>query len=130
MYFLKKKVGKYSYVFLVESVYLKDNKKSTTRTIKNYGRYDKLSPEFRKKLDDAKAQRELAKAIEKDLREQELAHLSTVIAQNSVKPELQSQENFNRAFALNYGHLALKPIWDDELKLPGRLHEFTSSRES
>ena len=117
MYFLKKQTGKYSYVFLVESVYLKDGKKSTTRTIKNYGRYDKLPPDFRKKLDDAKAQRELAKAIERDIRAQELEHLAELMAKRAVKPEFQSHENFNRAFALNYGHLALKPIWDNELNL-------------
>lgn len=121
MYFVKRTIGKITYVYLVEGVYNKKTKTVTNRTVKSYGRYDKLPQDFKQTLDDREARRELAKKLAQQKRDLEIEEATKTLQkrQASNHPVLKdpSLKNFNRTFALNYGHLALKKIWEDDLDL-------------
>lgn len=133
MFLSKKTIRGIAYLQLVKSEHIAGQRNPKKIVVKNYGRYDKVSKDIREAFEDAKARKELAKTLEYQLRMNELAG-----AQNNIKQEdnkrsnssASSQEttsaeanmNFNKALALNYGHLTLKGIWDKELDLRYKLN--------
>lgn len=87
----------------------------TNRIVKNLGNFDKLPEEVRNAYLDKKAKRELAKSFELKLREKDISSAVDTVAKTDAAPTRIS--NFNRLFPLNYGHLALKPLWEKDLGL-------------
>lgn len=125
MYFVKRTIGKNTYVYLVEAVYNRETKIVTNRTVKSYGRYDKLPPDFKKTLDDKQARRELANKLSQQKRDLEIAEATRKLQERppTNNPEQNLKfKNFNRTFALHYGHLALKKTWEDDLDLKYKIN--------
>ena len=125
MFLSKKTIRGIAYLHLVKSVHIAGQRNPKKIVVKNYGRYDKVDPEIRNAFEDAKARKELAKKLEFELRMKELAGAQQAVSA-TVTPEngaAEKQEsNFNKALALNYGHLMLKEIWDRELNLRYKLN--------
>lgn len=121
MYFVKRKIGNNIYVYLVEGVYNREKKTVTNRTVKSYGRYDKLPEDFKKTLDNEEAKRELANRLTQQKRDFDIAEVTKAIQERQACTTPEQNDlaliNFNRTFALHYGHLALKRIWEEELGL-------------
>lgn len=112
-------------MYLVEAVYNRETKIVTNRTVKSYGRYDKLPPDFKKTLDDKQARRELANKLAQQKRDLEIAEATRKLQERppTNNPEQALKfKNFNRTFALHYGHLALKKTWEDDLDLKRKIN--------
>lgn len=125
MFLSKKTIRGIAYLHLVKSVHIAGQRNPKKIVVKNYGRYDKVDPEIRNAFEDAKARKELAKKLEFELRMKELtgAQQAVSAAPTPQQGTAEKQEsNFNKALALNYGHLMLKEIWDRELNLRYKLN--------
>ena len=71
------------------------------------------------------AKRELAKSFELKLREKDISSAVDTVAKTDAAPTRIS--NFNRLFPLNYGHLALKPLWEKDLGLKYKIEYLQKS---
>lgn len=103
------------YLYLMKSTYNKETKKSSNSIVVNYGPFDKVPEYIRKAYDDKQQRRKLAQELESQIRSQDFEKASQVIH------ELDQPNHFNRSYALRYGHLPLKTIWEKELGLKYKL---------
>ena len=115
MFLSIRKIRNQRYLYLLETVPGKKKGTHTNRIVKNLGNFDKLPEEVRNAYLDKKAKRELAKSFELKLREKDISSAVDTVAKTDAAPTRIS--NFNRLFPLNYGHLALKPLWEKDLGL-------------
>ena len=112
------------YLLMMESVHDPETGKCVKRMVKSYGRYENLPEEVRRAFEDERARKQLTAELERDCLNARL----TMAAESAVKAadvakvdddglECDDTPRLNGAFELNYGHLALKPIWENELGL-------------
>lgn len=123
MFLALRKIRGHRYLYLLETIPAKKKGSYTNRIVKNLGNFDKLPEEVRNAFLDKKAKRELAKSFELQLREKDIN--SAVKTVSTAAPGQPS--NFNRLFPLNYGHLALKPLWEKELGLKYKIEYLQKS---
>lgn len=123
MYLTIKKCRGYRYLQLMESIHVKGQRNCVKRLVKNYGRYEDAPEDVRKAYEDKKARKALTKRLESEVRAQELQQAQTAIQLQEVKEPVAGEANpFNKGVALNYGHLALREIWERELNLKYRIN--------
>ena len=115
MFLSIRKIRNQCYLYLLETVPGKKKGTHTNRIVKNLGNFDKLPEEVRNAYLDKKAKQELARSFELKLREKDISSAVETVAKTDAAPAQIS--NFNRLFPLNYGHLALKPLWEKDLGL-------------
>lgn len=127
MFFALKTRGAHQYLQLVESVHVKGKKYPQKRVVKNLGRFDKLPAEILQQYQDEKKRKALADKLAHDTRLQTLTKASKAVS-DAQNEENQPTPHFNRAFALRYGHLALKGIWDRDLGLRYKLDYIQKTR--
>lgn len=111
------KIKGHQYLYLIESVYVPG--RGSVRTIrKSYGRWDKLPEETRRAFEDEKTRRLLEKEMEEQYKRESIS--SAVKKVSSVMPEedaAQSSKDGQSIPVLNYGHLALRSIWEKDLDI-------------
>lgn len=125
MFLSIRKIRNQRYLYLLETVPGKKKGTHTNRIVKNLGNFDKLPEEVRNAYLDKKAKRELAKSFELKLREKDISSAVDTVAKTDAAPTRIS--NFNRLFPLNYGHLALKPLWEKDLGLKYKIEYLQKS---
>lgn len=125
MFLSIRKIRNQRYLYLLETVPGKKKGTHTNRIVKNLGNFDKLPEEVRNAYLDKKAKRELAKSFELKLREKDISSAVDTVAKTNAAPAQTS--NFNRLFPLNYGHLALKPLWEKALGLKYKIEYLQKS---
>lgn len=112
MYLQIKKNGNVKYLYLCESVYDKNTKKTKTRNVESYGNYEKLQkerPEFLAELEEKYGNKNIKK---QNQRLDNFDKLKELIKKSDV---LYSDDS--NPIILNYGHQIFKQIWDNDLKL-------------
>ena len=122
MFLSRKKVNGIHHLLLMESVYVKEKRSSKKVTREDYGPYEEAPEELRRKFEDAKARRELAKQLAQEKRAtavQTAMGMKTPATEEA--PADAAATHFNKALALHYGHIALRRIWDRELGLRYKL---------
>ena len=125
MFLSVRRIRNQRYLYLLETVPGKKQGTHTNRIVKNLGNFDKLPEEVRNAYLDKKAKRELAKSFELKLREKDISSAVDTVAKTDAAPTRIS--NFNRLFPLNYGHLALKPLWEKDLGLKYKIEYLQKS---
>ena len=130
MYLSRKMNNGIEYLYLMESVHVPGKRYCQKKIIKSYGRWDKLDESTRKQYLEPKAKKELEKRLEQERRLSELKTAGSVVdtqqqqeasASEQTNDDLNASANFNKAQALEYGHVALKEIWDKELGLTRKI---------
>lgn len=130
MFLATRTIRKIKYLYLMESRYNKETGKSTPVIAKSYGRYDEAPEEVRKQYEDKTAKNLLEQKLEAELRAERLSNASALVNNQLSQAETAKSEsygNFNRLPLLHYGHLALKPIWDNDLKLMYKFNQIQRS---
>ena len=125
MFLSVRKIRNQRYLYLLETVPGKKQGTHTNRIVKNLGNFDKLPEEVRNAYLDKKAKQALAKSFELQLREKDISSAVSSVAKTDAVPAPRS--NFNRLFPLNYGHLALKPLWEKDLGLKYKIEYLQKS---
>lgn len=116
-----KRNGKYHLVAM-ESVYV-SGRKYPKKVIKDdYGIYENAPENLRKQYEDKAHRRELSRHITQERRRRDLNVLSDetpepINLESSADKTKPKCGNFNKAFTLRYGHLALKGLWEKSLGL-------------
>lgn len=122
MFLSRKKVNGIHHLLLMESVYVKEKRTSKKVIREDYGPYNEAPEELRRKFEDAKARRELAKQL---TQEKQAKAVQSALGMKPLSAEEAFAEtaatHFNKALALHYGHIALRRIWDRELNLRYKL---------
>ena len=121
---IKKNRGK-EYLQMMESYLDPETGKAKKRLVKSYGRYDSLPDDVRQAYEDSRARKLLTSQLEKTCRNEILTGaVRAAVADTSDDKENTTDEpkcgdlpKLNSVFSLRYGHLALKPLWEDELGL-------------
>ena len=125
MFLSVRRIRNQRYLYLLETVPGKKQGTHTNRIVKNLGNFDKLPEEVRNAYLDKKAKQALAKSFELQLREKDISSAVSSVAKTDAVPAPRS--NFNRLFPLNYGHLALKPLWEKDLGLKYKIEYLQKS---
>ncbi len=151
MYLTVKTIRGNKYLYLMKSQHVPGKRNPVKTIVKSYGLYDNVPEDIRKDYEDKKKRTELANRLEQQARADAL-----VKAQSKMHAVLQCQEqnaqansikdgggngaaadtsiagqnttNFNRAYTLGYGHLALREIWADELGLAYKISYLQKSK--
>ena len=127
MYLIIKKSHGYRYLLLIEETYVAGSS-SKKKVVRNFGNYDKLPDDIKKQYEDPKLRKALALKYEQETRLEDInkslqntREVSAVIGTDAVKTT-SIPYPINHAFALRYGHLALKQIWEHELGLKYKIN--------
>lgn len=125
MNLLWRSCGGVKYLRLVQSCRVPEKPYPIQKTIKNFGRYDKLPEGLRAIMDSS--DKSLKKALERRLEKVDPSAMDQVLIEAASNPEglLQTDNDtasskypyFNKSETLRYGHLVFKPIWDKDLNL-------------
>ncbi len=122
MFLMIRKQKGIQYLHMMESVYNRKTGKSEKKYIKSFGRYDKLSEEVKKDLQDTIAKKEFQKNVEEKVRAALLLDsLNKQINRDTSDDGAGESVDANVSFEFCYGHLVLKPIWENELGLKYKL---------
>lgn len=120
MFYKLQKTGKFTYVYLMDSKREGDKIKSVI--VEKLGRYDKLPDDLRALVDQSIT--EVKEHKFGDARKALISQQSSERFQRIISGiETTGLENFNKLPALKYGHLALLPLWNEELQLKSKIHE-------
>lgn len=124
MYLLKKTVKGRQYLFLMKSVCVKGTNSPKKVVVKNYGPWEKLPDDLKRRYEESKKNKALKT---KRKQEENLKILNEAAAADSDAkfPEPFVRPGFTPRL-LNYGHVPLKQIFDKDLKLSaliGRLQK-------
>ncbi len=111
--FLTKKLcrGK-SYLYLMETVPKRGKKPARQKVVHSFGPWDEVSEEIRRQYESQNERKALAKRLEhetllKAAQGVKLPQTAAEVADTSRRP--------NKGYAICYGHLALRDIWNREM---------------
>lgn len=124
----------HQYLYLIESVHV-PGRGSVRKIRKSYGRWDKLPAEIRQAYEDERSRKRLAAAMEQAYREETLNKVMQQVdpqpdpaARTGRSSETRSQSADIMLPPLFYGHLALRPIWVQDLDLRKCLYDLQRNK--
>ena len=111
MFLTVKKAGKGKYLYLLESVYDPETKKSKKKVIKNFGRYEEFIEKYPEKY--AELVEKYGKSKEKFQTEKNDTINSFFSANITSTDDIV--KNFNGLYPQNLSHLILRRLWKEDL---------------
>ena len=126
MYLGKKLNNGTHYLCLLTSERVPGKKYPRVKVIHNFGKLDMIAPATMERLEDKELRKLLSADVSKDILNGnvEAAVQKVVVGEwesTNFPASHQSSINFNKLPFLHYGHLLLRPIWDDIFRLKYKL---------
>ena len=126
MYLGKKLNNGTHYLCLLTSERVPGKKYPRVKVIHNFGKFESIAPATKERLENKELRTQLSTDVSKDILNGnvEAAVQKVVVGEwEPANPPTSHQTllNFNKLPILHYGHLLLRPIWDDIFRLKYKL---------
>lgn len=129
MYFKIKNNHGRRYLVLVESFRNPDTGKVVKREVKSFGRFETLPEEIRQAYEQRHVRKELAEVLAREAIDKKLSKAAKIALKKAGEVDsdvAQLEEDntleFRGKYDLQFGHLALKPLWEKELGLKYKIN--------
>ena len=132
MYFKIKNRQGIKYLVMVESFRDPETGKVAKREVKSFGRFDQLPEEIRQAYEQRNVRKELAAVLAREATDKKLSKAANIAFKRAgtfgkddavIEGLVDDDElQFNGKYDLQFGHLALKPFWENELGLKYKIN--------
>lgn len=126
MFIAKIKSGKNTYVRLMES-YRNEEGKPSSRTVKNFGRYEDLIKDNPNAFEELKAKykedKETKSQLTQDERHREVERILSLKV-----PDPSGSDDVSESPSLSYGHYVLKRLWEEDLQIDRKISYLKKSK--
>lgn len=112
MFLTKKMCRGKSYLYLMETVPKRGKKPARQKVVHSYGPWDEVPEDIRQQYENHDERKALARKLEHEtlVKASQGSKLSQAVADANG-----DSDHFNKTYALRYGHLALRDIWNREM---------------